>query len=184
MEHSGGDGYAAGVIYGDGVSGLSLPSDLESQVLDEAGRVWEWAAGGLGDACKKVGDAGGLGGGLNLVRQECLQGGVCGENPSIAIRPGHGADGIGDVHVVAVGDSLELPCLSLRKAVVLRRLSLSLDHFYAIDVLVNVDGRGRAADAFDDRGDDGNSGRSGAADGGGGGPGAGAREPTSCNPEP
>jgi hypothetical protein len=53
-------------------------------------------------------------------------------------------------------------------------LGLRLYNLDAIDVLVNVDGRGRAADALDDRGDDGDSGSSGTAHGGAGIPSAGA----------
>lgn len=145
--------------------------------MDQAGRVRQGAAGGSGDAGKKLGDTGGLGGDLNLIGLERGQGGVCGDHTDIAGRPGHGADGIGDVHVVAKGDPLELPGLSLGKAVILRRWGLGLDHLNAIDVLVDKDPRARAADAFDDSSDEGDSGSSGTAHGGAGVPGAGAGGP-------
>src|SRR4029077_2550468 len=126
VDRGGRDGYAAAVIYGDGVSGLALAPDLEAYVLQEAGRVRKWTAGSSGDAGKELGDPRGLGGGLNLVGQKCGHGSGCGDNSAIARQPVHGADGVGDVHVVAVGDPLELPGLTLGKAVIWGRLGLCL----------------------------------------------------------
>src|SRR5216684_979604 len=171
------DGYAAAVIYCDRVPSLALAPDLEVDGLDQTGRVRKGAAGGPRDAGKKVGNAGGLGGGLSLVEHVGLiwgHEGNCGDHTGVARRPTHGADGVGDVHVVAVGDPLELPGLPLGKAVIRGRLGLGLCDLNAVDVLVDVDGRGWAADALDDRSDDGDPGSSGTAKGGAGIPGAGA----------
>ena len=89
----------------------------------------------------------------------------------------YGADSARNVHVLVIGDGLELPGLSLGKTLIQGRLGLGTLNLDAIDVLMHVDGGGWAADAVDNCGYDGDARRSGAADGAGGVPGAGAGEP-------
>ena len=77
--------------------------------MDQAGGVRKGAAGGPGDAGKKVGNAGGLGGGFSLVEYVGLIWGHdwnCGDHTAIARRPAYRANGVGDVHVAAVSDRL------------------------------------------------------------------------------
>src|SRR5208282_182944 len=143
-----------------------LASDLEVDGLDEAGGVGIGAASDPGDAGKKIGDAGGCGGDLNLVEHVglgCGHDGSCRDHTAIARRPSYGADAAGDVpRDSVVGDPLKVPDLTLREAVVLRRaLGVEADDLNAIDVLVDIDGSGRAVDAADDsvyRGDSGTAG--------------------------
>src|SRR5208282_2762636 len=89
------DGYAGAVVYGDRVPRLVLASDLEVDGLDEAGGVGIGAASDPGDAGKKIGDAGGCGGDLNLVEHVglgCGHDGSCRDHTAIARRPSYGAE--------------------------------------------------------------------------------------------
>src|ERR1035441_10343485 len=174
IDSSSGDGHTAAVIYGDRVSCLSVAPDLQVDGLNQTSCVRIGGAGGPGNAGKKLSDAGGPGGGLDLVEH----GGSWGDHARVARRPAHGADGAGDVHTIAVvGDGLELPGLSLIKAVVLLLRwgrGSDFDDLNAVNVLVDVDGSDRAADAVGDGGYEGDSESTSAALGDGGVPGAGA----------
>src|SRR5208337_612799 len=170
------------------VSSLGLAPDLQVDSLDQAGRVQIRAAGGhraagSGDGGKKLSDARGLGGGLNLVGLERGNGGIGGEGGynSITRRPIHGADGICYVDVipgnVAVGIGPEKPGLPLREAVVLRLRRAGwgeASDLNAVDVLVDVDGSLRDAGTAGDSSYVGGSGSAWTAYGGGHIPGAGA----------
>src|ERR1035437_5662351 len=94
IDSSSRDGHAAAVIYGDRVSCLSVAPDLQVDGLNQTSCVRIGGAGGPGNAGKKLSDAGGSGGGLDLVEH----GGSWGDHARVARRPAHGADGAGDVH--------------------------------------------------------------------------------------
>jgi hypothetical protein len=168
---------AASAAYGDRISRRGLSPDLQVDGLDEARRVWGRDAVGSRCVSHQLGDAGRFGGNLNLVEHgRLLRWYVrrCRENVAVRRRPVERADGVGDVQVVAVGDSLEQPVLPLGKAVVLVRLRLGLHNLDAVDVLVDVDDGGRAVDAVGDRVHGGDAGSAGAANRGGSIPGTGA----------
>ncbi len=154
IDRDGRDGYAGAVVYGDRVSCLVLASDLEVDGLDQAGGEGIRVAADPGGAGNKIGDAGGFGSDRNLVEHvglACGRDGSCGDHTGIARRPGHGADGAGDVpRDSVVGGGRVDPGLTLREAVILRRLGVAVLNLNAIDGLVDVDGSGRAVDAVDD----------------------------------
>ena len=158
--------------------------NLQHDGAGQAGRVGNGCAGDPADPGEKLGLPRVLGRDLNLVGLEPDDIAINRQNVGGRRRPGHWSHGGRDIRPVsAEGGGLVVPSLVLREAPVIGVWVADSRNRNAVNMLMDVDGRGRTGDAIGRGGHQGDAGDAGSADSRSGIPGSGARRTVCRNIE-